>query len=168
MTEEAVQQARLGGGYSIAADEQEFKQRLLLGDQSTADQEEINAATATGFLNKKEIDFIRELQSNMAITRFIENELGITLKKCRNFFLELINYIAHSSGSKGGAAVQAGISKILVNKQDIAQHYSEKQEEKEGMIDKIRKVGGRLQNKGSGFGSDMQYMNYDRKRPWED
>lgn len=154
--------------YVRSRDEQELKERAIFGDQTTAIYDEMNSASASGFLDREELGVIRRFQSLMSKLRFVEDEIGVEFTRIKDMLLQQLMYMAHSSKSKGGAGVKAAISQIMIQQQDISQSYSEQQEEKKSMLDKLRSVGGRLQDKGSGFGSDVEFMSHGRKKPWED
>jgi len=169
MPEEQQEEENLGHNprYVRSRDEQELKERAIFGDQTTAIYDEMNSASASGFLDREELGVIRRFQSLMSKLRFVEDEIGVEFTRIKDMLLQQLMYMAHSSKSKGGAGVKAAISQIMIQQQDISQSYSEEEKEKESMLDKLKGVGGRLQDSGSGFGSDMDLMNHGKKS-WED
>lgn len=145
----------------------ELKEKAIFGDETSAIADEINPATATGFLSDEEMGLLRVLSSQINFIRNVENVIGLDLTQRKKELQKQMNFLTHSSGSKNGAAVKAAISQIVIQDQNVYQAYSEN--EKNGsLIDKIKNFGKRASSGGATqFGSNIQYRSNDRNRIWE-
>ncbi len=146
----------------------ELKEKAIFGDETSAVSPEINPATATGFLNDKEMGLLRIYASQLNFIRNVENIVGIDLTERKEELEKQMNFLTHSSGSKSGSAVKAAISQIMIQDQNVYQAYSEDQNQKEGFISKIRNFGKKASSGGATkFGSNIQYRSNDDRKIWK-
>lgn len=136
----------------------ELKEKAIFGDETSIIADEINAATATGFLDDEEMKLMRTFQDQLSNIRSVESQMDIDLSKRKKELQKKMIFLAHSSGSKNGAGVKAVISEIMIQDQNVYQAYSENQEEKSSIIDKITNFGKKAQSGGATeFGSNIDY-----------
>lgn len=145
----------------------ELKEKAIFGDETSAISDEINPATATGFLSDKEMGLLRLLSNQINFIRNVENVIGLNLTERKQEIQKQMNFLTHSSGSKNGAAVKAAISQIIIQDQNVYQAYSEN-ERNNSFIDKIKNFGKKASSGGATqFGSNIQYRSRDGNRIWE-
>lgn len=148
-------------------DSHELKEKAIFGDKTSAISDEMNPANASGFLDETELKLIRRYQSMLSHLRYIENSLGIDLNRMKDFILEKMNFLTHSSKSKDGAGVKAAISEIMIQDQNVYQSVSEENKEKEGFFQKLMKFGERAQSGGqTEFGRNIQYRKNKDNKIW--